>query len=490
MKKALLSLMATAICGLVLTGCAKSSDPYVPPGPDPGPTPTPTPEEQYDEAFLKYVGGTISPQQDWGFSTTASVPASTRAENEGEYVLPENVFKYFTQAFYKQVLDSLPEKGDTIQDAEGKRIGIKHFEFESKGLIRFEINYSYTDSEDLEIGYYYYNPKTETVDNRKEVVLVSALAKDQKENKYFQYTKSTSTTIPENQWYTPEIYYGYGIWEDYKAQKVRGRTFTVYLSEGYRMGFYVKNPHDNNGKGEKVYSNRFLNKDEQFFFAALDSKEGSIKNAYVVGMEDHSSADAKWKTSSGKDRLIDFDCNDVLIAVQKKMENTDPELYIPERDKGRIIAEDLSASESTDFDFNDVVLDVWLTATGADCKLMAAGGQLPIRINKQDDLEVHKLFGVDLKTMVNTNAEKKGLPGAKIEPVSFSIKGKFKSVDDIIIEVKKEDGKWHELYADKGKPACKMKVKIGFLWPDEQESLKVKYDKFVDWVKDPSVVWY
>ncbi len=59
-----------------------------------------------------------------------------------------------------------------------------------------------------------------------------------------------------------------------------------------------------------------------------------------------------------------------------------------------------------------------------------------------------------------------------------------------LIEVKKEDGKWHPLYADTGKPACKILVDTAFKWPDELESLKVVYPKFIDYVNDPNVKWY
>jgi hypothetical protein len=159
----------------------------------------------------------------------------------------------------------------------------------------------------------------------------------------------------------------------------------------------------------------------------------------------------------------------------------------------RVIGEDLSASENTDFDFNDIVLDVTLTKEGADCVLQAAGGQLPIRINGENGgklLEVHEMFGVDQKTMVNTNADKKGLPSAKKDPVSFSITGSFSSVKDVKIEVKKQDGKWHELYAKTGDSACKILADTTFKWPDEQQSIKEVYPKFEDWVKDPTVVWY
>ena len=66
MRKLLMTLMATAICTLVTTSCVKGPD-DIPPTP-PSPTPEPTPEEKYDAAFLNYVGGTISPNQDWGFN--------------------------------------------------------------------------------------------------------------------------------------------------------------------------------------------------------------------------------------------------------------------------------------------------------------------------------------------------------------------------------------------------------------------------------------
>jgi hypothetical protein len=74
--------------------------------------------------------------------------------------------------------------------------------------------------------------------------------------------------------------------------------------------------------------------------------------------------------------------------------------------------------------------------------------------------------------------------------VSFSITGSFSSVKDVKIEVKKQDGKWHELYAKTGDSACKILVDTTFKWPDEQQSIKEVYPKFEDWVKDPTVVWY
>ena len=478
MKKVVLNLMATAICTLMIVGCSKNSDPYV----GPTPTPTPTPEEQYDKAFKSYVGGTISPNQDWGFSASVAAARGATRGSETGYYLSDNYPKLYTQAFFKEALDSLPE---------GQKVGasIKNFEFISRGPFRFDIVFGYTEQK-IEIGYYYYNPDTETYADRKEVKLVGDFQTDFTNNKYIQYTKNDPPS--ESGWNNPKPWDGYNtIWNKYNAKHVHAKMFTlrdesdeskiVDVPKGYRVGFYVKHPDE----GDKGYTNRFLNKDEQFFFAVLDSKndKSNLSNAYLVGIEDHSSITAE---------KCDQDCNDVMIAVHKNVEDTYPLLVIPEKANNtwRVIAEDLSASDNTDFDFNDIVLDVKLTKTGADCILQAAGGQLPIRINGQDDLEVHKMFGVDQKTMVNTNADKKGLPSAKKDPYPFSITGSFKSVKDVKIEVKKQDGKWHELYAKTGDSSCKILVETSFKWPDEQNSIKVVYSKFVSWVKDPSVVWY
>ena len=492
MRKLLSTLMATAIFALVIAGCSKNSDPYNPPTPTPTPpTPTPTPEETYDQAFKSYVGGTISPNQDWGFSASVvATSAATRGTEQG-YYLSDNYPKEYTQAFFKEALDSLPE---------GQKVGasIKNFEFVSRGPFRFDIVFGYTDQK-IEIGYYYYNPDTETYADRKEVKLVGDFQSDFTSYKYIQYNKSDPPS--EDKWKNPKPWDGYHtIWdaEKYNAKWVHARMFTlrdgsndekivnpdktVDVPKGYRVGFYVRNPENGD---QKVYTNRFLNKDEQFFFAVLDSKneKSNLVNAYMVGIEDRTSTTAE---------KCDQDCNDVMIAVHKNVEDGFPELVIPEKENPtwRVIAEDLSASDNTDFDFNDIVLDVKLTKTGADCVLQAAGAELPIAINGEyDKLEVHKLFGVEDKVMVNTNS-KVGKHKDNVPPVKFSITGSFKSVKDVKIEVKK-DGNWHELYAKTGDSACKILVTTDFVWPDEQESIKVKYPKFVDWVKkDPSVVWY
>ena len=485
MKKLLMTLMVTAICGLVTTSCVKGPD-DIPPSPTPTPTPTPpepTPEEKYDAAFLSYVGGTISPEQDWGFgASVAGTRGMTRGSEKGYYIDDEDYDMEYTEDFYDAIFDKLPENTKVADDIH------KNFEFQSNGPLRFDIIFSYTDVKDIEIGYYHYGPD-DTPDNRKEVVLVDSFDKRLATIEYFQYT--TKENPSPNQWKTPKADEGSIIWAyNPPAKMVHAKFFTlrdgsdkddptIDVPKDDYVGFYVKID------GKMYYTNRYLNDNEEDkYFAVLDEEgESELSGAYVVGIEDL------------KDN--DSDCNDLIIAVNKHIEDTYASLIIPEKPvpaTWRVIAEDLSAEENTDFDFNDVVLDVTLTKDGADCVLQAAGGQLPLRINGDDDLEVHKMFGVDQKKMVNTInlAKHPELEPYKVDKdsVKFTIKGSFSSVKDVKIEVKKSDGKWHELYAKLGGSACKIVVKPTFKWPDELESLKAVYPKFTDYVKDPAVDWY
>lgn len=154
----------------------------------------------------------------------------------------------------------------------------------------------------------------------------------------------------------------------------------------------------------------------------------------------------------------------------------------------RIIAEDLSASQNSDFDFNDVVFDVTFTSnTTATITLQAAGGTLPLTIAGQ---EVHQLFGVAVNEMVNTRASGSRYATGRA-PVSFDITGidRANNGKDIRIMVQKNDV-WEELMANKGVAAAKIAVTPTFEWCDEYQSIDVKYPLFKDWVQNKSVIWY
>lgn len=155
---------------------------------------------------------------------------------------------------------------------------------------------------------------------------------------------------------------------------------------------------------------------------------------------------------------------------------------IPTPEHLRIIAEDLSASQGTDFDFNDVVIDVDIVNSIANCKLIAAGGTLPLRIAGSDALEVHRMFGVDTNVMVNTGI------GDPIAPVSFTLSG-ISNAADIKLEVYK-NGAWVEMTARQGTPAAKIAVNQDFEYCAEREPITTKYPNFQYWVQNVDYIWW
>ena len=148
----------------------------------------------------------------------------------------------------------------------------------------------------------------------------------------------------------------------------------------------------------------------------------------------------------------------------------------------RVIAEDLSASDAGDFDFNDVVFDVVKAEGGkTTLKLICAGGTLPLRVM---GVEVHALFGdttpeLDRHPMYNTGA------GPTVDPVTFEINGTFTKPEDIkniTIEVYK-DNAWMELTATRGKAACKILVDDTFTPVPERKNIADENGNFTDYVQ-------
>jgi len=169
----------------------------------------------------------------------------------------------------------------------------------------------------------------------------------------------------------------------------------------------------------------------------------------------------------------------------------------------RIIAEDLSVTQRSDFDFNDVVFDVRINTsnTKAQIKLKAAGGTLPLTIGwdgdemtSYSDYEVHNMYDVATNIMVNTHA-KNGVDGKK--DVVRTLTGTFNSANDVKVMVQKK-GEWHEITAHTGEPASKIQVKPTFNWCNERKNIGDVYNgkrhakSFNDYVSDPSVAsdWY
>ena len=178
-----------------------------------------------------------------------------------------------------------------------------------------------------------------------------------------------------------------------------------------------------------------------------------------------------------------------------------------------VMAEDLSVSDASDFDFNDCVIDVfYVNENTVTIKLLAAGGTLPLRINENDNWEVHKLFDVPVTCMVNTGTkyhtahapysqatrpyQTLTLTGKTWSNVQSEFAAQVNS--QVKLEVYK-DNRWIELTAEQGQPACKIATSVNiymkdydwypeeYRWPWEKQNIG---ELFRHYVQHPTEQWY
>lgn len=163
---------------------------------------------------------------------------------------------------------------------------------------------------------------------------------------------------------------------------------------------------------------------------------------------------------------------------------TEAQRYVPTETHYRVIAEDLNATEKSDFDFNDVVFDVIKAENGKTIlKLQACGGIYKLTVAGQ---EVHELFGekadatTGLYKMINTGA------GPNYPAKEFEIDGEYSTPEQIknivIVVYKPGFEKGIELEATTGKPACKILVDDTFGIVRERDDISNEYKNFTKYV--------
>ena len=177
-----------------------------------------------------------------------------------------------------------------------------------------------------------------------------------------------------------------------------------------------------------------------------------------------------------------------------KVTNADKPLY-------RVIAEDLSAESSSDFDFNDVVFDVVKydeSTQKTTLRLQACGGILPLKVgstNGVGGVEVHELYGDTPDAKGNYKMWNTGLNSH--DPVPFEINGEYttpEQLNNLSIEVQK-NGTWMPLTARRGVAACKILVDDRFGIVPERQSIANKYGNFTtyvqgNWKSDDEQFWW
>lgn len=289
--------------------------------------------------------------------------------------------------------------------------------------------------------------------------------------------------------------------------------YAVY-AEGSKLGFYgcefltVTPGVQGSSSTSNVVWKEIPRTPDYYSDGDLNTEIHSTTYGYGVGgygvTDTHTSHTAVFKstvnnidyTFIGFEDWVDFDFNDLVFAVTGTTPEIDqPEIEIPDDEEEeeeddnpgnfvcRVIAEDLTVGENSDFDFNDVVFDVFCDGSTTTIRLRAAGGELPLYV---DGHEVHQEFATKYFDVTSTSLVNTGWRGSTLDYnnyyVDFTIGGVYndrESVNSIPVVVTKK-GKDKELVdilltAKEGKVASKVCVGRDYEWCAERQDIDSKY---------------
>ena len=161
----------------------------------------------------------------------------------------------------------------------------------------------------------------------------------------------------------------------------------------------------------------------------------------------------------------------------------------PSSDIIRVICEDLSVTQASDWDFNDAVFDVQLLDENKKVKitLLAAGGTLPLTVAGE---EVHGKFqefnpnlGISTGTMLSTGSTNSTgkyhyinceIPYYIIDNIfgSTEIKEVAKAIPVQVQKLVNGEKTWVNIEWKKGAPTAKMAVGTDYNWCDERTDIR------------------
>ena len=242
---------------------------------------------------------------------------------------------------------------------------------------------------------------------------------------------------------------------------------TLSISEG--ITYYIKEIEIR--KGDKVVTEQELKDNSDGDYPVLDLNGTKAENLTVT--PNTNSCGATWSTGGEGGGGGNQDAIETI----------------------RIIAEDLTVNQRSDFDFNDVVFDVmWNTTKNTvSIKLLAAGGELPIYIGNDDNArEIHELFSeanptrnITVKTMMNTyqgQHNSYSCPEVLLDDNWWSGNTIQEIANSIMLRVQKS-GTQFVLKAPKGEAPSKIAVGTDYEWCDERQDIEEKYgSKFTEYV--------
>ena len=420
---------------------------------------------KYDMAFLNYVGGKIAANQDWGFGSTRALTRGTFM-NANQYCdywdTPNNVYPELTDedlAAIKALLSpgeptyntlicpyenywvQQVYKGEatyTPTDVNGNSVSGTTITGSNQmdKLVAYNENYTAWDG-----SHYEHVNNFNNGNNTNEPGTCSCGIKHV--GTTLMTGMSTEGITPNNQ---------FGFHESYGTS----HNYCNYLIVEYNGYWYVGFDYEMH-KNEAQNANEAKNVERDWKFTDWIVR---ITPAYAKGTTPETPA------------------TPVVPGEEEDDNNTNT--GEGEQYDLRIIAEDLSAQEAGDFDFNDVVFDVKFDDANAKIKILAAGGTLPLYI---ETYEVHEALGAEIYQMVNTNAKTNGVTVEEKDlpelPLGYGVTSAA-DAKKIKVWVEK-NGVKQELTAEKGEPAAKLAVGIDFQWLDERQSIKDEYELFIDW---------
>lgn len=461
MKKFILGLVSLLA---LTTSCSKHEIEYY----DPSQVIT----ENYNKAFIKYVGGPIASNQDWGFGSVPSTRgAMTRSNGVGEVIKPDNgkdgIFEFTNEeknANNWRSPEGVSKYVSPITDAEREWVQAWFDNPDNAGL----------SEEGKEFNSFY----VQQVHNK-----LYSNAQDNK-NGYF-WEKKNGVEEKTNKTYKVKM-------DQLRIGSARDEANTVHINDFNATdkggnawnAIYVKDGSSKQFAYWASYGNQW-----QWKFRCVELtvpgtcfSDGQPRTGYYVGLSyycDKVEVEGQKGERIGEDEINI--CNDWILKI------TPGETTPPTRNYTlRVLGEDLTFGEDSDadFDFNDVVFDVAIDTEKRETwiKLQAAGGTLPLYI---DGKEVHQLFGVNTTDMVNTGRMSR-------DAVEVKLDNYYSNAKNIPVTVTK-NGVSVPLKAERGEPASKIAVNnMNFQWCAERISMKEQYPLFTEWCKSNSFnsVWW
>lgn len=270
-------------------------------------------------------------------------------------------------------------------------------------------------------------------------------------------------------------------WSDFFAQQVSSGDYSNHMD---KLTCGTSNEHINNFNGGNCSTNNVFDGDRyhsdkiQFmvnsstecfgFHNSGDSKQYNDNYVIIPGSKIDASVAGMYFVGFDYENHMNQEVNKDGYYDNWIIKIT-PALYRG-NDARRIMCEDLGATD--DFDFNDVVFDVYNDWRGAVITLHAAGGTLPITVAGKD---VHEAFGTN--EMVNTGK------GATCPVVIFRVSQRY---DDfkVPVVVSGSNGATWTLNAETGEAPQMFAVPTSVKWTKERTNIKDAYPQFIDYVRD------